>query len=417
VRQKKLAHRGNQIVKICVIVKSCDFLLKENLNKLMKRSYQGLAALFILFFSGMMGVNGQNVNIPTTTAVPFLRISPDARAGGMGDLGVATAPDAASTFYNLAKTPFNTKDIGIALTYTPWLKDLGLNDVYMLAASGYKKLDEFSALSASLRYFSLGNIQFTDFNGNQLGSGHPREMAFDLGYSRKLSDHLGIGLTGRYIYSNLASGYAASGSTYQPGKTFATDISLYWHGVTTDAGGWNFGLAITNLGGKIGYTNNATEKDFIPADLGLGASYTKVFNEDNKVMFGLDMHKLLVPIPDTANTAAYYSKSVVSSWTSSFSDGENQFKTLQFSAGIEYSYQDQFLLRVGYYYQDPTKGNLKYFSTGIGLRYNVMELNFSYLVPSGSGTNRNPLSNTLRFGLVFNLDSKEDNSTPAATTP
>ena len=386
----------------------------------MKRFYQGLAALLILFFAGMMGVNGQgNVNVPTTTAVPFLRISPDARAGGMGDLGVATAPDAASTFYNLAKTPFNTKDIGIALTYTPWLKDLGLNDVYMLAASGYKKLDDNSALSASLRYFSLGNIQFTDFNGNQLGSGHPREMAFDLGYSRKLGEHLGIGLTGRYIYSNLASGYAASGSTYQPGKTFATDISLYWHGVTTDAGGWNFGLAITNLGGKIGYTNDATEKDFIPADLGLGASYTKVFNEDNKVMFGLDMHKLLVPAPDTgtAGIAAYYNKNVVNSWTSSFSDGQNQFKTLQFSAGIEYSYQDQFLLRVGYYYEDPTMGNLKYFSTGIGLRYNVMELNFSYLVPSGSGTNRNPLSNTLRFGLVFNLDSKEESSsTPAATT-
>jgi hypothetical protein len=244
-------------------------------------------------------------------------------------------------------------------------------------------------------------------------------MAFDLGYSRKLSDNLGIGLTGRYIYSNLASGYAASGSTYQPGKTFAADISLYWHGVTTEAGGWNFGLALTNLGGKIGYTNDATENDFIPADLGLGASYTKVFNEDNKIMFGIDMHKLLVPVPDTSASgiAAYYNKSIVSSWTSSFSDGQNQFKTLQFSAGAEYSYQDQFLLRLGYYYEDKDMGNLKYFSTGIGLRYNVMELNFSYLVPSGSGTNRNPLSNTLRFGLVFNLDSKEDNAPSTTTTP
>ena len=382
----------------------------------MKRFYQGLAAVFILFFAGLKGVNGQNVNIPTTTAVPFLRISPDARAGGMGDLGVATSPDASSTWYNLAKTPFNTKDIGIALTYTPWLKDLGLNDVYMLAASGFKKLDDNQAVSGSLRYFSLGNIQFTDYNGNQLGNGHPRELAFDLGYSRKLSQNLGIALTARYIYSNLASGYASAGATYQAGKTFAADISLYWHGVTVENGGWNFGLALTNLGGKIGYTNDATEKDFIPADLGLGASYTAVFNEDNKVMFGLDMHKLLVPIPDTANLSSYYNKSVVSSWTSSFSDGENQFKTLQFSAGAEYSYQDQFFLRLGYYYEDPSKGDLKYFSTGIGLRYNVMELNFSYLVPSGSGTNRNPLSNTLRFGLTFNLDSKSDNSTPSSTT-
>jgi len=384
----------------------------------MKRCYQGLAAILILFFVGLGGVEAQTTSLNvTTTAVPFLRISPDARAGGMGDLGVSSQPDAASSFYNLAKTPFNTKDVGVGLTYTPWLKDLGLQDVYLLAASGYKKLDDNQALSASLRYFSLGNIQFTDFNGNTLGSGHPRELAFDVGYSRKLGEKLGIGLTGRYIYSNLASGYASAGSTYQAGKTFAVDVSLYYHGVTVENGGWNFGLALTNLGGKIGYTNDATQKDYIPADLGLGASYTKVFNEDNKVMFGLDIHKLLVPVAptDSAGLANYYSKSVPSSWGSSFS-GEPQFKTLQFSAGIEYAYMDQFFLRAGYYYEDPSKGDLKYFSTGIGLRYNVMELNFSYLVPSGSGTNRNPLSNTLRFGLVFYLDSKNDNSSTSSST-
>ena len=294
----------------------------------------------------------------------------------------------------------------------------------MLFRSGYKKLDENSALSAGIRYFSLGNIQFTDFNGNELGSGHPREFSFDLGYSRKLADKLSIALAGRYIYSNLAAGYAASGSTYQPGKTFAADISLYYHGVTDEAGGWNFGLALTNLGGKIGYTNSAVEKDYIPADFGLGASYTAVFNEDNKVMFGIDMHKLLVPVPptatgdestDSANLAKYHNKSITGSWFSSFS-GENQFKSLQFSAGAEYAYQDQFFFRAGYYYEDPTKGDRKYFSLGVGLKYNVMGLNFSYLVPSGSGTNRNPLSNTLRFGLTFDLDSKTDNSTPSSTT-
>lgn len=388
----------------------------------MKRSYQGLTAVFLLFFWGIKGINAQTPLNVTTTAVPFLQISPDARAGGMGDLGVASEPDASSTWYNLAKTPFNTKDIGAGLTYTPWLKDLGLQDVYLLAASGYYKFAPDQTLSASLRYFSLGNIQFTDFNGNALGSGHPREMAFDLGYSRKLSDKLGIGLTGRYIYSNLASGYAAAGSTYQPGKTFAVDISLYYHGVTVENGGWNFGLALKNLGGKIGYTNDATEKDYIPADLGLGASYTKVFNEDNKVMFGLDIHKLLVPVSptptgndtvDNANLATYYGYSVPESWAKSFS-GEPQFKTLMFSAGIEYSYMNQFFLRTGYYYEDPSKGDLKYFSTGIGLRYNVMELNFSYLVPSGSGTNRNPLSNTLRFGLIFYLDAHNDNSSSSS---
>src|SRR5579871_6408183 len=183
-----------------------------------------------------------------TTAVPFLRISPDARAGGMGDLGVATPTDANSALYNNAKTPFAKHDVGIGLTYTPWLKDLGLNDVYLLAASGYKKLDEYSALSGGIRYFSLGDIQFTDGSGNSLGTGHPREMGFDLGYSRKLSQNLSIALAGRYIYSNLASGYASSGATYQPGKTFAADISLYYNNVTAEEGGWAFGLAMTNLG-------------------------------------------------------------------------------------------------------------------------------------------------------------------------
>lgn len=345
----------------------------------------------------------------------------------MGDLGVATSPDAASSFYNLSKTPFAKKDIGIGLTYTPWLKDLGLNDVYLLAASGYKKLDENEALSASVRYFSLGNIDFTDYSGNPIGNGHPREFGIDLGYSRKLGDKLSVGLAGRYIYSNLAAGYAASGSTYQPGKAFAADISFFYHGATDEEGGWNFGLAITNLGTKIGYTNSATEKDYIPADLGLGATYTKVFDEDNKIMFGLDFHKLLVPAPpiltgntttDSANESNYHTKPLVSSWFSSFS-GPGQFQDVQASVGMEYGYQDQFFARLGYYYEDPTRGDRKYFSVGVGLKYNVMGLNFSYLVPSGSGTNRNPLSNTLRFGLMFDLDSNNDNnsSTPSTTTP
>jgi hypothetical protein len=388
---------------------------------LMKRFYQGLAALLMLVFAGEKGALGQNtanqLNV-TTTAVPFLRISPDARAGGMGDIGIATSPDAASSFYNNAKIPFAKKDLSLGLTYTPWLKDLGLNDVYLLAFSGYKKLDENSALSTSIRYFSLGNIQFTDFNGNNLGSGHPREFSWDVGYSRKVAQNLSVSLAGRYIYSNLASGYAASGSTYQPGKTFAADISLFYHGVTDDKGGWNFGLTLTNLGGKVGYTNSAVEKDYIPANLGLGASYTAVFNEDNKVTFGLDVNKLLVPVPpagtgndsiDNINIAAYHNKALTGSWFSSFS-GENQFKTLQISAGAEYAYQDQFFFRAGYYYEDPTKGDRKYFSVGVGLKYNVMGLNFSYLVPSGSGTNRNPLSNTLRFGLVFDIDTNDNGS-------
>jgi hypothetical protein len=387
----------------------------------MKRSYLGLAATAILLFGGIQATRAQTSQPITTTAVPFLRISPDARGGGMGDLGVATTPDASSNFYNLSKTPFNKHDVGISLTYTPWLKDLGLNDVYLLAASGFKKLDQYSALSGSVRYFSLGNIQFTDNNGQPIGTGNPREFGIDLGYSRKLSDKLGVALAGRYIYSNLAGGYASSGgTTYQPGKTFAADISFFYHGVTEENGGWNFGLAFSNLGGKIGYTNSATDKDYIPANMGLGTTYTVVFNEDNKLMMGLDINKLLVPAPpsdlsDSAAVADYHNKSIVSSWFSSFS-GPNQLQTLQASIGAEYAYQDQFFFRMGYYYENKNQGDRKYFSVGVGLKYNVMGLNFSYLVPSGNGTTRNPLSNTLRFGLSFDLDSNNDNSSSSQTT-
>jgi len=388
----------------------------------MKRSYLGLAALLGLFFSGMQAAHGQVNSIQvTTTAVPFLRISPDARAGGMGDLGVATSPDAASGFYNLSKTPFAKKDMGFGLTYTPWLKDLGLNDVYLLAASGYTKLSDNEAISGGIRYFSLGNISFTDINGQSLGNGNPREFGIDLGYSRKLGEKLSVGLMGRYIYSNLAAGVSNTGTsaTYQPGKTYAADISFFYHGATDDAGGWNFGLALTNLGGKVGYTNDATDKDFIPADLGLGTTYTAVFNEDNKVTFGLDIHKLLVPpVPSTDDSAAladYHNMPIPTSWGKSFSGGQ-QVKSLQGSIGAEYGYQDQFFFRMGYYYEDKDRGDRKYFSVGVGLKYNVMGLNFSYLVPSGSGTSRNPLSNTLRFGLSFDLD-KDNGDNSSTTTP
>lgn len=393
----------------------------------MKRFHRETTALLVLFFLGVNVLLAQStanrLNV-VTTAVPFLRISPDARAGGMGDLGIATSPDANSSFYNLSKTPFAKKDIGIGFTYTPWLKDLGLNDVYLLAAAGYKKLNDNEALSGSIRYFSLGSIQFTDNNGNELGSGRPREFGADIGYSRKLGEKLSVGLAARYIYSNLAAGYAPTGTTYQPGKSFAADISFFYHGATDDAGGWNFGAAISNLGAKIGYTNNATEKDYIPADLGLGATYTIVPNEDNRLTFGLDLHKLLVPaapLPsgnaqqDSANLYKYHNQAVTSSWFNSFS-GPGQFQDIQASLGAEYGYQDQFFVRAGYFYEDKTKGGRTFFSVGVGLKYNVMSLNFSYLVPSGSGTNRNPLSNTLRFGLLFDLDSNSDNSSAPKPT-
>jgi hypothetical protein len=370
----------------------------------------------------------QPINV-VTTAVPFLRISPDARAGGMGDLGVATSPDANSSFWNLAKTPFNTSEFGVGLTYTPWLKDLGLNDVYLLSFGGYYKLDETQALSGSIRYFSLGNIQFTDGNGNDFGSGRPREFGIDAGYSRKLSDNLGLGIALRYIHSNLVGGAPDQGSAYQAGNAIAGDISIFYTGVNEDGQGWNFGAAVSNLGSKIAYTKDATQKDFIPANLGLGAAYTKVFDETSKIMFGIDAHKLLVPTPpsltgtdnteDSIRIVNYRNKGVVGSWLGSFGDAPGGFseemKEFQVSLGAEYSYNNQFFARAGYFYEDKDKGNRKYFTVGVGVKYNVFGLNFSYLVPTGAGINRNPLSNTLRFGLILDMDnssSTDDESTP-----
>jgi hypothetical protein len=346
----------------------------------------------------------------------------------MGDLGVATSPDANSPFYNLAKVPFAKNDFGVGLSYTPWLKDLGFNDVYLMALSGFYKLDDQQAIAASVRYFSLGNIGFTDLQGNDFGEGRPREFGVDFGYTRKLSDKFSLGIALRYIHSNLAGNLVQSGTTYKAGNAVAGDISLYYTTAKDNGEGWSFGTAITNLGTKIGYTNDATQKDYIPANLSLGATYTRVVDENNKVTFGLDMHKLLVPTPphltgdfstDSSLVAQYRGKSVVSSWFSSFGDAPGGFseemKEIDFSLGAEYSYNDQFFVRAGYFYEDKTKGNRKYFTVGLGIKYNVFGLNFSYLVPSGSGVNRNPLSNTLRFGLVFDLDKGAGDSGGTST--
>jgi hypothetical protein len=346
-----------------------------------------------------------------TTAVPFLRISPDARAGGMGELSTATSPDVNAQFYNLAKYPFSTSKAAVGVTYTPWLKDLGLNDVYLAALSGYYKLDELQSISVGFRYFSLGNIQFTDNMGNDLNSFRPRELAFDAGYSRKLSDNLSLGVGLRYIYSNLAGGTSINGVSYKAGSAVAGDIGMYYTKLNESGSGWNFGLALTNLGSKIGYTDDPTQKDFIPANFSIGAVYTKTFNEVNKVSFGLDVNKLLVPTPpalgDSAGLAKYHSTGVVESWFTSWTDAPGGFseewKEFYLSVGAEYWYNDQFAFRTGYFYENPQKGNRQYFTVGASIKYNMFGLNFSYLLPTGNGVNRNPLSNTLRFGLVFDF--------------
>ncbi len=392
----------------------------------MRQTTLKTAVLLLLWSFGnkALAQTAEPINV-VTTAVPFLRISPDARAGGMGDVGIATTPDANSAFWNLAKIPFAKSKTSISATYTPWLRDLGLNDIYLASLAGYHQLDDQQAISASIRYFSLGNITFTDFAGNIQGDFRPREFSFDVGYSRKLSDKLGLGVALRYINSNLAGGgVSQSGVTYKAGNAVAGDVSLYSNNVSEATGGFAWGVAISNLGSKIAYTNDVNNKDYIPANLGIGASYTKVFDEVNKIQFAVDINKLLVPTPplpadindpnkesiDSANLAEYRGYGVLQSWFKSFSDGGNEFKELMFGIGAEYSYNDQFMFRAGYFYEDKTKGNRKYFTLGAGLKYNVFGLNFSYLIPSGNGVNRNPLSNTLRFSLLFDLDKENTGS-------
>lgn len=379
----------------------------------MKQATLKLTALVMLLGGAATVTQAQNsastINV-VTTAVPFLRISPDARGGGMGDVGIATAADANSGFWNIAKTPFATSKTSIAASYTPWLSDLKLNDVYLASIAGYHQIDDMQAVSASLRYFSLGNIQFTDFTGTPLQSFRPREFAIDAGYSRKLSSKIGLGIALRYISSDLAGG-TVNGVTYKKGSSVAGDLHFFYKGTKESGNGFDWGATLSNLGSKISYTNDASQKDYIPANLGIGAAYNKKFDEDNKITFALDLNKLLVPTPpaagDSAGLADYRSKGVVGSWFSSFGDGgKDEIKEVSAAIGAEYWYKNQFALRAGYFYENEIKGDRKFFTMGAGLKYNMFGLNFSYLLPAGSGVNRNPLSNTVRFSLLFEMDKK-----------
>ncbi len=356
-----------------------------------------------------------------TTAVPFLRISPDARSGGMADMGVATTPDAISGLWNIGKVAFNQSKGGIVATYTPWLKDL-VNDVYLASLAGYYKFDDNQALSASLRYFSLGNITFTDNLGNDFGSFRPREFGIDVGYSRRLNSKSGVGVALKFISSNLAGGTTVGSTTYKTGSAVAADLG-YYHDGSTNGNGLAWGVVLANLGSKIAYTDNADAKDFIPANLGIGLNYRKKMNATNSLSFGLELNKLLVPTPPAdpataAELSAYRSKSVIGSWFSSFGDAPDGFseeiKEFQVSLGGEYWYNNQFALRAGYFFEAKEKGNRRYFTAGLGVKYNIFGFNFAYLLPSGSGVSRNPLSNTLRFSVMFDLGG-DNNMTKTKT--
>lgn len=370
-----------------------------------------LAAALSATVLGAQAQTTDPINI-VTTSVPFLRISPDARAGGMGDAGIAVSPDANASFWNQAKIPFSKGPGSIGATYTPWLKDIA-QDVYLATLAGNYKLNDESGISSSIRYFNLGNIDFVDNLGNPLGKGRPREFSIDFGYSRKIGDKLGVGVALRYINSSLANG-PTNGVVYKAGTTVAADLSLFHNGTNDEGEGLNWGITLTNLGGKVGYTDDAKSKDFIPATLGAGLAYNWVFDETSKFTLALDVNKLLVPSApvatgdystDSAALVTYHSQSVFQSWFKSF---KNDAYTA--SLGGEYNYNDQFFARAGYFFEPKDQGNRKYLTLGVGLKYSGVTLNFSYLAASGNGVTRNPLSNTLRFGVMFDIGGGGDNA-------
>jgi hypothetical protein len=367
-----------------------------------------------------------------TTAVPFLGISPDARAGGMGDLGVATEADANSMHWNLSKIAFGERRTNIALSYSPWLRNL-IPDVNLAYLSFYQKIGKQNrmAFSGSLRYFSLGNIQFTDVFGQPIGNYNPNEFAIDAGYAMKLSEKLSMAVAFRFTHSNLTLGQFVQGAATFPGNAGSGDISLFYENkdktlfkmpIT-----YRFGAAISNLGSKIRYSETS-RADFLPMALRLGPSFQIAFDDYNTLMWSVEISKLLAPtmpiyatdstgqrLKDPAGNDILLGgmdpgRGVMDAMITSFGDApgglKEEFHEYMIATGLEYWYAKQFAVRAGYFNEAKQKGNRKYFTLGLGVRYSAFGLDVSYLIPV---VQRNPLENTLRFTLSFAFDRLQNN--------
>jgi hypothetical protein len=361
------------------------------------------------------------------TVVPFLTIAPDSRAGAMGDAGVATSPDVYSMHWNPAKFVFIDGNAGVGISYSPWLRNL-VPDINIAYLAGYKRLDTKQVLSASLLYSSLGEVPFTDEFGNLQHTFNPNEFALDAGYSRLFTDNLSGGIAFRFIYSNLTGGSYSGGVATKAGISFAADISGYYQkkvSILNKEGQLSFGLDFSNIGAKMSYSESQTA-DFLPMNMRLGTALTINLDHFNKITATIDLNKLLVPTPpkyynigeinakgDTVHTAMSQIKagkdpnvSVPVAIFQSFYDAPGGFKEemheITYSTGIEYWYNNQFAIRGGYFYEDPSKGNRKYFTAGAGFRLKAFTLDFSYLMPVAQN---NPLAHTLRFSIAFDFNA------------
>ncbi|HRG51684.1 MAG TPA: type IX secretion system outer membrane channel protein PorV [Bacteroidia bacterium] len=371
-----------------------------------------------------------------TTAVPFLMITPDSRAGGMGDVGVATSTDVNSIHWNPSKLGFAEKKVAIGISYTPWLRAL-VSDINMAYLSGYYKTKKSGTIAASLRYFSLGNITFTDNNAQKILEAHPNEYAIDVAYGTKLSDDFSVGAAVRYIRSDLTNGAIVQGVNTHAGNAIAADISALYRKkdikLSDKKATGAIGLNISNIGQKMSYSDAGKNSDFIPINLRLGGSLDIQLDEYNSLAIAADVNKLLVPTPPIyqmeldstgkeTGKIAYDSnnepiiakgqnpnRGVTDGIFGSFNDapggGKEELKEINYSLGMEYWYNKLFALRFGYFYESPTKGNRQFFTLGAGVKYNVFGLDFAFLIPTKQ--RNNPLANTLRFSLTFDLDKMQ----------
>jgi hypothetical protein len=347
-----------------------------------------------------------------STGVPLLIIAPDARSGAMGDVGVASTPDANAVHWNAAKLAFMENQTGVSFTYSPWLREL-VSDIELLYLGGYYKLNERSTLGASLTYFSLGAIDFFDQEGMATGTYKPNEFAMDLAYTMKLNENFAISLTGRYIRSDLTQGQNVGTTQTHAANAGAADLGVYYQKAikAERPSEYALGLQISNLGSKISYSDNM-DSEFLPANLRLGGRYTMDLDQFNKISFMMDFNKLLVPTPPVYDTLGNIyagldpNVGVFQGAIQSFYDAPNGFKEeiqeISLSIGTEYWYNKVLALRAGYFYEAKNKGARQYLTLGAGIKYNVMGLDISYLIATGQ-LNNNPLKNTLRVGLNFDL--------------
>ena len=383
-------------------------------------------SVIMAFSMQAMGAdNPKNQFNPVQTGVTSLGIAPDARGAAMGDLGVATEPDAYSQYWNPSKYAFAYSTAAVSLSYTPWLRKL-VNDIYLANLAGYWKIGggDNQAVSASLRYFSLGEVNLTDDGGVVTNSVNPYELAFDLGYSRKLSEKFSMGVALRYIYSDLAFSDAYSAEQQTGASAFAADISGFFTSypiIGRNECQWSWGFNISNIGSKVSY-NDGNDPAFLPTNLRLGTTFTFPLAQYNNLALSLDINKLLVPtrprqsdyMAEDGNYDSEAYEAALEDWRNtssisgifkSFSDAPGGFseelKEINFSVGAEYNYNQQFFVRAGYFYEHPDKGNRQYFSFGAGFSLNVIQLDASYMLATAQSS---PLDQTLRFSLTFDMD-------------